>query len=103
MEVIEQRPNERVAWKVVEGPAEWVGTTIDWQLRQDDKCTIVLFKHEGWEQPVESMHHCSTKWATSLMSLNSLVETGEGAPSPRTYTSPSRTRRCESAAVRLKF
>ena len=29
------------------------------------------------------MHHCSTKWATYLMSLKSLVETGTGAPAPR--------------------
>ena len=31
--------------------------------RQVDDYTIVLFKHEGWEEPVEFMHHCSTKWA----------------------------------------
>jgi transposase-like protein len=37
----------------------------------------------GWKEPVEFMHHCSTKWATYLMSLKSLVETGEGRPSPR--------------------
>ncbi len=83
MEVVEQRPGERVVWKVVDGPEEWVGTTIDWQLRQDDDLTIVLFKHEGWKEPVEFMHHCSTKWATYLMSLKQLVETGTGAPSPR--------------------
>jgi hypothetical protein len=28
------------------------------------------------------MHRCSTKWATYLMSLESLVETGTGTPSP---------------------
>jgi hypothetical protein len=28
------------------------------------------------------MHHCSTKWATYLMSLKSLAETGKGAPHP---------------------
>jgi len=28
------------------------------------------------------MHHCSTKWATYLMSLKSLVETRKGAPNP---------------------
>jgi hypothetical protein len=28
------------------------------------------------------MHHCSTKWAIFLMSLKSLVETGQGSPSP---------------------
>jgi hypothetical protein len=40
------------------------------------------FKHAGWKEPVEFMHHCSTKWAIYLMSLKALVETGKGAPSP---------------------
>jgi hypothetical protein len=42
----------------------------------------VLFSHEGWKQPVEFMYHCSTKWATFLMSLKKLVETGKGEPAP---------------------
>ena len=83
MEVVEERPAESVTWKVVDGPPEWIGTTVDWQLRQDGKYTIVLFKHEGWKEPVEFMHHCSTKWASFLLSLKSLVETGKGAPAPR--------------------
>ena len=83
MEVVEQKPAERVTWKVVGGPDEWIGTTIDWRLRQEGEQTIVMFKHEGWKEPVEFMHHCSTKWGTYLMSLKSLVETGEGAPAPR--------------------
>jgi uncharacterized protein YndB with AHSA1/START domain len=83
MKVIDQRPSQRVTWEVVDGPAEWVGTTVHWQLRQDGEHTIVLFKHQGWKEPVEFMHHCSTKWATYLMSLKALVETGQGAPSPR--------------------
>ena len=83
MEVVDQQPARHVAWKVVDGPEEWVGTTVDWELREDGDYTIVLFKHEGWREPVEFMHHCSTKWATYLMSLKQLVETGSGAPSPR--------------------
>ena len=83
MKVIDQKAPERVSWEVIDGPAEWVGTTVDWQLRQDGEHIIVLFKHQGWKEPVEFMHHCSTKWATYLMSLKSLVETGQGAPSPR--------------------
>lgn len=83
MEVVDLRPAERVTWRVVDGPAEWVGTTIDWRLQQVGDWTIVLFAHEGWAEPVEFMHHCSTKWATFLVSLKSLLETGDGAPSPR--------------------
>jgi uncharacterized protein YndB with AHSA1/START domain len=82
MEVVQQEPGERLAWKVVDGPQEWVGTTIDWQLRDDGDRTIVMFKHQGWKEPVEFMHHCSTKWATYLMSLKALIETGHGAPAP---------------------
>ena len=83
MQVVGLEPSERVTWRVIDGPEEWVGTTIDWRLRQDGDYTIVLFKHQGWKEPVEFMHHCSTKWGSFLMSLKSLVETGEGAPAPR--------------------
>jgi uncharacterized protein YndB with AHSA1/START domain len=83
IEVLDLVPSKRVEWQVVDGPAEWIGTTIEWDLRQDGDYTIVMFKHEGWKEPVEFMHHCSTKWASYLMSLKSLVETGKGAPSPR--------------------
>jgi uncharacterized protein YndB with AHSA1/START domain len=83
MEVVDLRPSERVVWRVVGGPEEWIGTTVDWELRQDGDSTIVLFTHGGWKEPVEFMHHCSTKWGSYLLSLKSLVETGEGAPSPR--------------------
>ena len=83
MEVIELRPLEQVTWRVVDGPEEWVGTTVDWKLRQEGEYTIVMFAHAGWQQPGEFMHHCSTKWGSFLMSLKSLVETGEGAPAPR--------------------
>jgi uncharacterized protein YndB with AHSA1/START domain len=83
MEVVDVRPSEGVTWRVVSGPDEWVGTTIDWTLRQDGDYTIVLFEHRGWREPVEFMYHCSTKWGSFLMSLKSLVETGKGAPAPR--------------------
>jgi len=83
MKVVELSPAKRVVWEVVDGPEEWVGTTVTWDLKQEDDFTIVLFRHEGWREPVEFMYHCSTKWATFLMSLKQLLETGTGAPEPR--------------------
>jgi uncharacterized protein YndB with AHSA1/START domain len=82
MKVLELDPGKRVLWEVADGPAEWIGTHVVWDLAQADEYTIVLFKHEGWKEPVEFMHHCSTKWAVFLMSLKSLIETGKGAPEP---------------------
>ena len=82
MKVLELKPRKRVLWQVVDGPEEWLGTKVSFDLKQDGDYTIVLFKHQGWKEPIEFMHHCSTKWAIFLMSLKSLLETGKGAPYP---------------------
>jgi len=82
MKVLELRPARRVLWQVVDGPEEWIGTRVSWDLRQEGDWTLVLFKHQGWKEPVEFMHHCSTKWGVFLLSLKSLLETGKGAPAP---------------------
>ena len=83
MKVLELHPAESVLWEVIDGPEEWIGTTVSWELKQEGDYTVILFKHLGWKEPVEFMHHCSTKWAIFLMSLKDLVETGKGAPDPR--------------------
>jgi len=82
MKVLELQPGKRVLWQVIEGPEEWVGTKISFDLKQEGDWTIILFKHAGWKEPVEFMHHCSTQWAVFLLSLKSLLETGKGAPHP---------------------
>jgi hypothetical protein len=82
MKVLELHPARRVLWQVVDGPEEWIGTRISFDLEQRGDWTIVLFKHAGWQEPVEFMHHCSTKWAVFLLSLKSLLEAGKGAPWP---------------------
>lgn len=83
MQVLELQPPKRVVWLVTDGPEEWIGTKVSWELKQEGDYTIVLFQHQGWQDPVEFMHHCSTKWGVFLMSLKSLLETGKGAPHPR--------------------
>ena len=81
--VLEARPNEFVKWKCLRGSPEWVDTTVEFRLVYKDNQTFVLFTHANWKKPVEFMHHCSTKWATFLVSsLKPLVETGKGRPAP---------------------
>ena len=82
MKVLELHPAKRVLWQVVDGPQEWIGTKVGFDLKQEGDWTIILFKHQGWKEPVEFMHHCSTKWAVFLLSLKSLLETGKGAAAP---------------------
>ena len=82
MLVYDLRPGERVLWEVVDGPEEWIGTEVVFELSQEEDFTIVMFAHTGWREAVPFMNHCSTKWATFLMSLKQLVETGSGQPAP---------------------
>src|SRR6185369_4177303 len=82
MDVLELVPDRLVRWRVKAGPAEWVGTDIEFTLSRQDEHTIVMFGHRQWREEVEFTAHCSTKWATFLLSLRDLVETGQGRPAP---------------------
>lgn len=82
MDVLALDPAQRVHWRVTGGPAEWIGTEIEFTLSRNEGHTVVRFAHRDWREPVEFMAHCSTKWATFLLSLRDLVERGEGRPSP---------------------
>ncbi len=82
MEVVALEPNRKVHWRFRKGPDEWIGTDVIFDLTQDGDFTIVLFGHRNWREPVEFMAHCSMKWATFMLSLRELVETGRGRPAP---------------------
>ncbi len=82
MKVAESKPSKLVKWNCVKGPKEWVGTELTFQLKATKHETVVLFTHANWRKPTEFMYHCSTKWATFLLSLKNWLERDEGRPAP---------------------
>ena len=82
MEVVEAKRGSIVHWRCTTGPKEWVGTEVTFRLENKAEQTFVIFKHANWKEPVEFMHHCSTKWAMFLLSLKEWLETGEAHPTP---------------------
>jgi uncharacterized protein YndB with AHSA1/START domain len=82
MQVTELNDQKEVRWRCQEGPPDWIGTDITFQLSEQDGQTIVLFGHRNWKEEVEATYHCSMKWATFMLSLRAYVETGKGKPSP---------------------
>ena len=82
MEVTELDPQQRVCWHCIDGPEEWIGTDITFDLSEQDNQTILIFGHRNWREAVEFTAHCSMKWAVFLLSLRDYVETGKGKPSP---------------------
>jgi uncharacterized protein YndB with AHSA1/START domain len=82
MEIEELSPAQRVVWRCVDGPAEWCDTTVTFDLRDLDGESVVLFTHDGWREPVEFMHHCSTRWGYFLLSCKFGLESGNATPWP---------------------
>jgi uncharacterized protein YndB with AHSA1/START domain len=82
MEVAELAPTEHVGWRCVQGPEEWVGTTLTFDLKHSAGETVVLFTHADWREPVEFMYHCSTKWGYFLLGLKAWLERGESSAYP---------------------
>lgn len=74
--------DQDVQWRCTAGPEEWVGTDVTFTLKQEGEYTVLIFGHRGWREAIEFTAHCSMKWATFLLSLRKLVETGTGQPAP---------------------
>jgi len=75
-------PDKAVHWRITDGPPEWIGTDVTFDVSQQDGQTVLVFGHRNWREAVEFTAHCSMKWATFLLSLRALAETGKGKPSP---------------------
>jgi hypothetical protein len=51
-----------------------VGTELTFALEPGSEETILMFTHADWREPVDFMHHCSTKWGYFLIGLKSGLE-----------------------------
>jgi hypothetical protein len=80
-EVSEETPGERVAWRCLSGPPEWVGTTTSFDIQSDAADnTSVLFSHDGWSTTEESFPFIAYSWAQILPRLKELAESGRSNP-----------------------
>lgn len=82
VEITELNPGKKVHWKILEGPEEWRGTEITFDIDPQENETLVHFSHKNWGGYTDFMSQCNTKWAVFLLSLKDLVETGKGHPFP---------------------
>jgi uncharacterized protein YndB with AHSA1/START domain len=82
MGIEELTPSSAVRWRCLEGPDEWRDTTLSFELKASGTETALLFTHGAWREPVEFMHHCSTKWGYFLLGLKAGLEGGKATPWP---------------------
>ncbi len=80
---VEKVTESEVVWRCVAGPEEWLGTTIEFDLRTNEGGdTALYFTHRGWAEETPFHYHCSMKWASFLLSLKEYFDLGQGRPFP---------------------
>ena len=79
-EVAELDEGSKVHWISRQGPPQWAGNSVTWQLTPVHNGTQVIFTHEGFAQVDEAYEQTRGNWAYFLASLKSYLETGKGTP-----------------------
>lgn len=81
--------NTRVVWSVIdsvidipelENKSEWIGTSIEWDIKSEQHATVLTLSHIGLTPQIECYEICRAGWGQFLASLKAFAETGQGMP-----------------------
>lgn len=89
--LVEVVPAKKIIWLVTDSRLnflkdknEWTGTTIRFDINEQNGQTQVRFTHEGLVPGIECFDACSNAWSHYINgSLQSLLTTGKGSPEKR--------------------
>ena len=108
MRITELVPYTRVSWICETGAAEWIGTTISFELQPGDRetllkahpeladqiqqqqtfstDTVLSLRHDNWKDYTPMFAECNYTWGRFLRSLKAWCETGSGRPWPHQHS-----------------
>jgi uncharacterized protein YndB with AHSA1/START domain len=78
--VDELEPSRRVAWSSIDGPPDWKGTQVTFDITPKGNTANLHFRHEGFAAGYELFGMFNYLWAQNLRSLKLWLETGTGEP-----------------------
>ena len=77
LRVIAVESPAHVEWRCVEGPAEWIGTHVRFDLARAGGETVLRLGHLNWADASDFMAECTTTWGRILLSLKARLEVPE--------------------------
>ena len=91
IKVTELLPGKKVSWLVLdnyfnftEDKNEWKGTTINFDISQNEGKTAIQLTHVGLVPEYECYNICRDAWTAFIRtSLYDLIRTGQGQPNPK--------------------
>lgn len=84
-EIAELEQDKKVRWLSRQGPPQWMGTSVTWQLTPVQNGTTLSFSHDGFPRVDDVYERTSGNWNHFLDSLKSYMETGKGTPGAPLY------------------
>jgi uncharacterized protein YndB with AHSA1/START domain len=72
--------NRKAEWLCVNSIDEWIGTTVSFDLEEENGNTILRFAHSGWREINDMFAKCNYGWGRFMSSLKLYCETGNGTP-----------------------
>jgi len=83
MEVTDLVPGRRVGWRCVQGPDEWVGTSLAFDLTTSEEIgeTAVRFTHADWRNPIDFSLESMAQAAAQAEGLREVFR-GPSEPAP---------------------
>jgi uncharacterized protein YndB with AHSA1/START domain len=80
MLIVELDPFNKVVWRCIGGPDEWLGTIVAFSLDPLKDGVTLRFSHAGWKRTDGLFAVCSFDWARYLISLKEYAASGTGTP-----------------------
>jgi len=78
--VAELEPARHVAWSSVQGPPDWKGTHVTFDITPKGDAVNLRFSHTGFAADYELFATFNYLWAQNIRSLKLFLETGTGEP-----------------------
>lgn len=80
MRIEELITDKKVVWQCIDSDAEWIGTTISFDIQEKNGKSNITLRHMNWREVTPFYRSCNYNWAIFLYSLKSYCEDGEGIP-----------------------
>lgn len=78
MRLAELAPDRRVVWECIDSDPQWVGTTITFELEEENGKTSITLCQSNWREVTPFYRLCNYNWAIFLYSLKLYLEKGKG-------------------------
>jgi uncharacterized protein YndB with AHSA1/START domain len=73
-------PGQKITWFCTESDPEWMGTSVSFELVEENGITKVTLVHSNWKEVTNYYRWCNYNWSFFLYSLKQYCEKGKGIP-----------------------